>query len=475
MNNLVEKLFKLTDNKTNVRTEMLAGLTTFMTMAYILAVNPGILSASGMPKGGIFLATALAAALGSLLMAFFSNYPFVLAPGLGLNAFFSYTVVLTMGYSWQFALLAVFVEGLIFLILSLTPVRRAIFNSIPISLKTAVAVGIGLFITFIALQGAKVIVNNDATLVGMVSFHNSDFHTTGIWALLALIGTVLTAVMVVKKVKAAILLGIFATWFLGIISELVGIYTPNPAAGFFSIVPRFGNYFSDLGNTFSEFGVTFGALFNSGSWTHSQGGAVVGQGWSLVTSLDFFVVMFAFFFVDSFDTLGTLIGVSMKGGFLKDGKLSRINGALCADSIATSAGAILGTSTTTTYVESASGVAAGGRTGLTSVGAAGLFLASILLAPIFLAVPSFATAPALMIVGFYMVSSVVKINFSSYGEAIPAFICIAGMPLTYSISDGIMLGVVSYTVINLLTGKRKRVNYVMGILSILFVLKYALM
>lgn len=472
---MLERLFKLAENKTNVRTEMLAGLTTFMTMAYILAVNPGILSASGMPKGGIFIATVLAAALGSLLMAFFSNYPFVLAPGLGLNAFFSYTVVLTMGYSWQFALLAVFVEGLIFLVLSLTPVRRAIFNSIPISLKTAVAVGIGLFITFIALQGAKVVVNNDATLVGMVNFHTSDIHTTGIWALLALVGTIITAIMVVRQVKASILLGIFATWILGIICELVGIYVPNPETGFYSIVPQFSSYFNDLGKTFSEFGSTFGALFNSSSWTHTQDGAIVGQGWSLIRSLDFFVVMFAFFFVDLFDTLGTLIGVSMKGGFLKNGQLSRINGALYADSIATSAGAILGTSTTTTYVESASGVAAGGRTGLTAVSAAGLFLASIILAPIFLAIPSFATAPALIIVGFYMVSSVVKINFSSFGESIPAFICIATMPLTYSISDGVMFGIVSYTIINMCTGKIKRVHWVMVILTALFILKYALM
>ncbi len=472
---MLEKLFKLTENKTNVRTEMVAGLTTFMTMAYILAVNPGILSASGMPKGGIFIATVIAAALGSILMAFFSNYPFVLAPGLGLNAFFSYTVVLTMGYSWQFALLAVFVEGLLFLALSVTPVRKAIFNCIPISLKTAVAVGIGLFITFIALQGAKVVVNNDATLVGMVSFHNSDIHTTGIWALLALVGTIITAVMVVKQIRAAILFGIFATWFLGIICELSGIYIPNPAEGFFSIVPHFSSYFSDLGKTFSEFGSTFGALFNPSSWTHTQGDAIVGQGWSLVTSLDFFVVMFAFFFVDLFDTLGTLIGVSMKGGFLKNGQLSRINGALYADSIATAAGAVLGTSTTTTYVESASGVSVGGRTGLTAVSAAGLFLASILLAPIFLAIPSFATAPALMIVGFYMVSSVVKINFSSYGEAIPAFICIAAMPLTYSISDGVMFGIVSYTIINMCTGKAKRVHWVMVVLTALFILKYALM
>jgi len=472
---MLEKLFKLSENNTTVRTEMVAGLTTFMTMAYILAVNPGILSASGMPKGGVFLATVIAAALGSILMAFFSNYPFVLAPGLGLNAFFSYTVVLTMGYSWQFALLAVFVEGLVFLALSLTPVRKAIFNSIPISLKTAVAVGIGLFITFIALQGAKVVVNNDATLVGMVSFHNSDIHTNGIWALLALVGTIITAVMVVRKVQASILFGIFITWFLGIICELAGIYVPNPETGFYSILPHFSSYFNDLGKTFSEFGTTFGALFNSSSWTHTQEGAIVGQGWSLITSLDFFVVMFAFFFVDLFDTLGTLIGVSMKGGFLKNGKLHKINGALYADSIATAAGAVLGTSTTTTYVESASGVAAGGRTGLTAISAAGLFLASIILAPIFLAIPSFATAPALMIVGFYMVSSVAKINFSCYGESIPAFICIAAMPLTYSISDGVMFGIVSYTIINMCTGKAKRVHWVMVVLTALFILKYALM
>lgn len=472
---MLDRLFKLSENQTTIRTEMVAGLTTFMTMAYILAVNPEILSASGMPKGGIFLATVIAAALGSILMAFFSNYPFVLAPGLGLNAFFSYTVVLSMGYSWQFALLAVFAEGLVFLALSLTPIRKAIFNSIPLSIKTAVAVGIGLFITFIALQGAKVVVNHDVTLVGMINFHNSDFHTTGIWALLALVGTIITAVMVVKKIQAAILLGIFATWFLGIVCELLGVYVPNSETGFYSIVPQFSSYFNNLGNVFSEFGSTFGALFNSSSWIHTQGGTIVGQGWSLITSLDFFVVMFAFFFVDLFDTLGTLIGVSMKGGFLKNGQLPRINGALYADSIATAAGAVLGTSTTTTYVESASGVASGGRTGLTAIFAAGLFLASIIFAPIFLAIPSFATAPALIIVGFYMVSSVVGIDFHSLGEAIPAFICIASMPLTYSISDGVMFGIISYTVINMCTGKIKRVHWVMMVLTVVFVLKYALM
>lgn len=473
---MFEKLFKLAANKTDVRTEVLAGLTTFMTMAYILAVNPDILSASGMPKGGVFLATALAAAVGSILMAFLANYPFVLAPGLGLNAFFSYTVVITMGYSWQFALLAVFTEGIIFLILSLTSVREKLFNSIPLSLKSAVAVGIGLFITFIAFQGAKVVVNSDATLVTVINFHRADFHTTGIWALLALIGTIITGFLVAKKFRAGILLGIFLTWFLGVLAELAGIYVPDASKGFFSVVPHFGNYLSDLGKTFSEFGSIVGAIFHSGSWTHSTAGVVDGSGWTLVRTLDFFVVMFAFFFVDLFDTLGTLIGVSLKGGFLdKDGKLPRISGALYADSVATSVGAVLGTSTTTTFVESAAGVAAGGKTGLTSLFAAFLFIVSIAFAPIFLAIPGFATAPALIVVGFYMISSISKIDFSDYPKAIPAFLCIAAMPLTYSISDGIMFGVISYTLLNFVLGHRRDIHPIMYVLTVLFVLKYALM
>lgn len=473
---MLEKLFKITENRSSVRTEMLAGLTTFMTMAYILAVNPGILSASGMPKGGVFIATALAAALGSTLMALFSNYPFVLAPGLGLNAFFSYTVVITMGYSWQFALLAVFVEGLVFLALSLTSVRESLFNAIPLSLKSAVAVGIGLFVTFIAFQGAKIVVNSDATLVTVINFHRADFHTTGVWALLAIIGTIVTGFLVSKKIRAGILLGMFITWFLGVVAELAGIYVPDASKGFFSVVPHFGNYFGDLGKTFSEFGSIAFAIFHPSSWTHSLNGVVDASGFSLVKSLDFFVVMFAFFFVDLFDTLGTLIGVSLKGGFLDDkGKLPRISGALYADSIATSVGAVLGTSTTTTFVESAAGVAAGGKTGLTSIFAAILFIVSIVFAPIFLAIPGFATAPALVIVGFYMISSIAKIDFKDYAKAIPAFLCIVAMPLTYSISDGIMFGVISYTVLNFILGKRKDIHWIMYILTVLFVLKYALM
>ncbi len=471
---MLEKLFKLSASKTTVRTELVAGLTTFMTMAYILAVNPNILSAAGMPRGGVFVATALAAVIGTLLMAFFSNYPFVLAPGMGLNAFLTYGVVLGMGYSWQFALLAVFVEGLVFLALSLTPVREGIFNAIPISLKKAVAAGIGLFICFIALQTAKVVVDNGATLVDCISFRDVPFHTQGVCAALALAGTMLTGVMLSKGIKGSILLGILVTWILGMLCQLCGAYVPDPATGYFSLYPSFT--FAGIGESFSEFGQTVGGLFSAGQWTHSKDGAVIASGWSLVKSLDFFVVMFAFFFVDLFDTLGTLIGVSMKGGFLdKDGRLPRISGALCADAIATTIGAVFGTSTTTTYVESASGVAAGGRTGLTAVTSAILFALAILFAPIFLAVPGFATTPALVIVGYLMLSSVADIDWSDVGESVPAFIALAWMPFTYSISDGIMFGIISYTLINALSGKSGKVHWLMYVLTVIFIAKYALM
>lgn len=471
---MLERLFKLNKSGTNVRTEIIAGITTFMTMAYILAVNPNILSIAGIPRGGVFVATALAAVVGTLLMALMSNYPFVLAPGMGLNAFLTFGVVLGMGYSWQFALCAVFVEGLVFLALSLTPVREGIFNSIPLSLKRAVAAGIGLFICFIALQTAKIVVNNDATLVSLVSFKNVDFHTHGITAVLALAGTIITGFMLVKNIKGAILLGILATWILGMVCECCGIYIPNPAKEFFSTYPSFS--MGDITKTFQEFGSTCGALFKPDSWTHTVDNKVVGQGWTLIKTLDFFVVMFAFFFVDLFDTLGTLIGVSMKGKFLDDkGRLPRISGALCADSIATSVGAVFGTSTTTTYVESASGVMAGGRTGLTAVVSAIIFAFAILFAPIFLAIPGFATAPALIIVGYMMLSSCADIEWKDAGEAIPAFLAIAAMPFTYSISEGIMFGVISYTLINLIAGNHKRIHWIMYVLTVLFIAKYALM
>ena len=468
------RLFRLKRNRTTVRTEIVAGVTTFMTMAYILAVNPSILSTAGIPKGGVFVATAVAAVVGTLLMAALSNYPFVLAPGMGLNAFLTFGVVLGMGYSWQFALLAVFVEGLVFLALSLTPVREGIFNAIPISLKKAVAAGIGLFICLIAMKTAGVVVDNPATLVSMVRFNEVPFHTNGICAVLALLGTLFTAYLLVKRLKGAILFGILFTWGLGMAAQATGLYTPDPAAGFYSLYPDFS--VKGLAQNFSEFGSTVGALFRADGWTHTVKGEVVGSGWSLVTSLDFFVVMFAFFFVDLFDTLGTLIGVSMKGGFLdKEGRLPRISGALCADSIATSVGAVFGTSTTTTFVESASGVMAGGKTGLTGVTSAALFAAAIVFAPVFLAIPGFATAPALIVVGYMMLSSCADIDWRDAGEAVPAFLAVAAMPFTYSISDGIMFGVIAYTVVNACAGNFKRIHWIMYILTALFVAKYALM
>ena len=466
---MIEKLFKLTENKTTVKTEVVAGITTFMTMAYILAVNPNLLSIAGIPRGGVFMATCLAAVVGTLLMAFMSNYPFVLAPGMGLNAFLTFGVVLGMGYSWQFALLAVFVEGLIFLALSLTPVREGIFNAIPLCLKKAVAAGIGLFICFIAMQGAHIIVNNDATLVGLQKF--TDFNMHDVCAILAIVGTLITAILLVLKVKGAILFGILATWILGMVAQATGFYVVNPELGCYSLYPNLS--LKGFAQNFTEFGQTFGAIFNPAGWTHNGD---VTTGWKLVLSLNFFVVMFAFFFVDLFDTLGTLIGVSMKGGFLdKDGKLPRISGALCADSIATSVGAVFGTSTTPTYVESASGVMAGGKTGLTAFTSAILFALAIFFAPVFLAIPAFATAPALIIVGYMMLSSCADVDWSDPRDAVPAFLAVAAMPFTYSISDGIMFGVISYTIINAATGSFKRVHWIMYILTVLFIAKYALM
>ena len=439
-----------------MKTEIMAGITTFMTMAYILAVNPNILSAAGMDAHAVLIATALAAFVGTAMMALFANYPFALAPGMGLNAYFAYTVVLNMGYSWQIALMAVFVEGIIFIILSLTNVREAIFNAIPMTLKSAVSVGIGLFIAFIGLQNAKIVVNSDATLLTYQSFKGDTFHSIGIGAILALIGVLITAILLVKRVKGGILLGIIITWILGIICELVGIYVPNPDAGMYSVIPS-----AIVSFDFSSFGQTFGQVFKAD--------------FSGIRILDFIVVMFAFLFVDLFDTLGTLIGVASKADMLdKDGKLPRIKGALMADAVATSVGAIFGTSTTTTFVESASGVTEGGRTGLTAITTGLLFLLALIFSPLFLTIPSFATAPALIIVGFYMMGAVVKINFEDMSEAIPSFLCIIAMPLAYSISEGIAIGVISWTLLNLLTGKAKdkKISILMYVLTVLFILKY---
>lgn len=452
---MLESFFKLKENNTNVKTEVMAGITTFMTMAYILVVNPNILSATGMDANAVLIATALASFVGTMLMALLANYPFALAPGMGLNAYFAYTVVLQMGYSWQVALLAVFVEGLIFIVLSLTNVREAIFNAIPMTLKSAVSVGIGLFIAFIGLQDAKLVVGSESTLVTYQPF-NENGSSVGVGAVLALIGVLVTAILLIKRVKGGILFGILITWVLGILCELVGIYVPNPEVGMYSVIPT-----SVVSMDFSSFGTTFGQVFKAD--------------FSSIGIIDFIVIMFAFLFVDMFDTLGTLIGVASKADMLdKDGKLPRIKPALLSDAIATSIGAVFGTSTTTTYVESASGVTEGGRTGLTAAVTGLLFLLSLIFSPLFLTIPSFAIAPALITVGFYMMGAVVKINFDDMSEAIPAFLCIAAMPMAYSISEGIAIGVISWTLINLITGKAKdkKISIVMYILTVLFVLKY---
>ena len=458
----LEKFFHLKENNTDVKTEVMAGITSFMTMAYILAVNPNILSAAGMDHGAVFTATAVASFLGTLCMALFANYPFALAPGMGLNAYFAYTVVLGMGYTWQVALAAVLAEGLIFILLSVCNVREAIFNAIPLPLKRAVSVGIGLFIAFIGLQNAKIVISS-ATLVSLFTLDGynqtlngvtATFQDAGITVILAILGVIITGILVVKNVKGNILWGILITWLLGVICQFAGLYVPNPEVGFYNLLPDFSN-----GISIPSLAPIFGKFSISG-----------------VPVLEFVVIIFAFLFVDIFDTIGTLIGVASKADMLdKDGKLPKIRGALLSDAIGTSLGAVFGTSTTTTFVESASGVSEGGRTGLTSLTTAVLFLLSLFLSPIFLAIPSFATAPALIIVGFYMLGAVSDINFKDASEGIPAFICIAAMPFFYSISEGIAMGVISYVAINAISGKGKKVSVAMYILAVLFILKYIFM
>ena len=419
----MEQFFKLKEHGTDVKTELAAGLTTFMTMAY--------------------------------MMAFLANLPFVLSAGMGLNAYFAYTVVLGMGYSWQMALTAVFVEGLIFIALSLTNVREALFNAIPATLKIAVSVGIGLFITFIGLQNSHIVVDG-STLVTVFSFKssiaNGTFNYEGITVLLALIGILLTAVLMLRNIKGAILLGIVGTWLLGIICQLIGLYVPNPEAGFYSVIPS-------------------GII----SMPASVAPTLFKMDFSNVFSVDFIVIMFAFLFVDMFDTLGTLIGCAAKAELLdEEGKLPGIKGALLSDAVGTMCGACLGTSTITTFVESASGIAEGGRTGLTAIAAGGLFLLSLFFSPLFLAIPSFATAPALVMVGFLMMQQVAKIAWDDVLEAIPAFICIFAMAFLYSISEGICFGIISYTVLNVASGKAKQVTPLMYVLTVVFILKYIL-
>lgn len=449
---MIEKLFKLKENNTNVRTEVIAGITTFMTMAYILAVNPSLLSASGMDVTAVLIATCLASFIGTACMALMANYPFALAPGMGLNAYFAYTVCGSMGYSWQIALMAVFAEGLIFIILSLTNVREAVFNAIPGSLKKGVSAGIGLFIAFVGLQGAHIIVNDNATLLTYVKF-TQNFHTEGISALLALTGLILTAILYAKNMKGSILTGIVVTWLLGMLCQLLGIYVPDAENGYYSLYPSLGV------TDFSAIGKTFGQCFKAD--------------FSGIGIVNFIVILFAFLFVDMFDTIGTLVGVATKADMLdKDEKLPRIKPALLADAIATSVGAVLGTSTTTTFVESSAGVGAGARTGLASMVTGFLFLAAIFFAPIFTAIPGFATAPALIFVGFLMVSAIVGVDFDDLTEAVPAYLCLLAMPLAYSISEGIAIGVIAYVLMNVFCGKAKKVTPLMYVLAVLFVCKY---
>lgn len=449
---MLEKIFKLKQNNTDIKTEITAGITTFMTIAYILAVNPNVLSQTGMDKTAVLLATCLASFIGTVIMAFSANLPFALSAGMGLNAYMAYTVCGNLGYSWQVALLAVFVEGVIFILLSLTKVREAIFDSIPLELKKAVSVGIGLFIAFIGLQNAGLAVDS-ATLVSLVDFRK-NFNTSGICALLAIVGLMLTSLLYIKKIKGSILIGILATWVIGMICQVIGIYIPDNES-YFSLFPSLKM------TDFSKLGETFGECFN--------------VDFSNVGVFNFIVVVFSFLFVDLFDTLGTLIGVSTKANMLdKNGKLPAIKPALMADAIATTAGAVLGTSTTTTLVESSAGVSAGGRTGLTSLTSAVLFLLSMFLAPVFVAVPSFATAPALIVVGFLMFTTIseIKLDEKNYTTAVPAYLCIIAMPLFYSVSEGIAIGIISYVVINVFCGKAKNIKPIMYVLSVMFILKY---
>ena len=429
--NILQKLFGFDPKQTTIRTEVLAGITTFLTMSYILAVNPSMFSQlDGMPMGAVFTATALAAIVGTLAMAFIGKLPFGLAPGMGLNAFFVFSVCMGMGYSWQFALTAIFIEGILFVIMTITNIREAIVNAIPRSLRNAIGAGIGLFIAFIGMQNAGIIVNSDATLVALGEITKGS-------ALLAIIGLVITGVLYVRNVRGAMLIGILATTLIGIpmgITEFKGVVSAPE-----SIAPIFCKF-----------------------------------EWNDIWSLDMFVVVFTFLFIDLFDTMGTLIGVCTKADMMdqKTGHIPRLKQAFLADSIATTVGAMLGTSTTTTYVESAAGVAQGGRSGLTALVIACCFAVTLFLSPLFLSIPSAATAPVLILVGLLMIEPVTKIDFVNFTESIPAFICIIMMPLAYSVSDGILTGMIFYVAINMASGKLKRVTPTMFILAVLFVLKY---
>ena len=459
----MEKLFKLKEKGTDVKTEIVAGLTTFMAMAYILAVNPSILSESGMDWGSVFSATAVASAIACFLMGLIGNFPFALSAGMGLNAYFTYSVVFGLGVSWQVALAAVFIEGVIFLLLSVVNVREAMFEAIPLSLKSAVSAGIGLFITIIALINAKVLQASSSTVVSLISFHaafDKEYNVTDLQvcsAVLCLIGIVVTAYLVHKKVKGNILLGILITWVLGIIAQIFGIYRPNPEAGFYSVIP------SGVFALPASMAPTFGAFMKGFSEIKT------------ISLINFIVVIVSFLFVDIFDTLGTLIGCAKAGGMLNEkGRLHNVKYALFADAVGTTVGAVCGTSTVTTFVESASGIEAGGRTGLTAITVGILFLIAMFFWPIFSVIPSFATAPALVIVGYLMMKHVVDIPWDDATESVPAFLAILAMPFFYSISEGIAFGIISYVVINLVSGNGKKITPTLFVIAVLFILKYIL-
>jgi Permeases len=427
---MLEKLFKLTENKTTVRKELVAGLITFLTMSYILIVNPNILAETGMDKSALFTATALVSILGTLFMAFFANLPVAQAPGMGLNSFFAFTVVIGMGYSWQFALTAVFIEGIVFLILTFFNVRELIVNKIPQALKDAIPVGIGLFITFIGLQNAGIVINNDHTLVGL-----GDMADKQVWV--ALLGLVVIGVLFVRNVPGAMLIGIVISTIFALILGVAKM----PEGSLLSLPP-------DLSPVFFKFE------------------------WTQIFTFDMFIVVFTFLMVNMFDTIGTLLAVASKAGLIdKDGNFPKVKNALFADAVGTTVGAIIGTSTVTSYVESVSGVASGGRTGLTSVSTACLFAVALFLAPVFLIVPASATAPALIIVGLFMINSILKINFDDFTEAIPAFLTMIMMPFTYSIAQGIVFGMLGYVIIKLLSGRAKDISVTVYVIGAIFLIK----
>ncbi|MBP3886402.1 MAG: NCS2 family permease [Cellulosilyticum sp.] len=439
--------FKLKENGTTVKTEIIAGITTFMTMAYILAVNPDILSAAGMNRQGVFVATILASVIGCVVMGLLANYPFALAPGMGLNAFFAYTIVIGMGYSWQYALAAVFVEGIIFIILTVCNVREALFNAIPDCIKYSMSTGIGLFIAFIGLKNAGVVVDDASNLVALGSMITPQ-------TVLCIVGTILIVVLMKRNVRGAMLLGILITWGLGIVAQFTGWYQVDPAAGAYSLLPTFTGG-GELWTGFSEVAFKFPAVSE-----------IFGSAQSI---FNFCVIVFSLLFVDLFNTLGALVGVADKANYLdENGKLPRIKQIFLSDAIATTTGALLGTSTVTTFVESTAGIMDGGRTGLTAISTAVCFLLAIVLSPIFLAIPSFATAPALIVVGILMLDGILKVNFEDLSETLPAFLTIAMIPFTGSIAEGIVFGGISYVAVKVLVGKGKDVSVVMYILAALF-------